>query len=1598
MVGISRANDGAITERTLEFPDPKGPCLSVLEGEHQELFVATLMEDSRRERLLHFDGSGWKPVATGGAGSGLRGWPDRDGGQWVAEVANGSFHLTTGLGEKIGRQRELSGRLLSVLYEGNGRFWVATSLGLARFAPPVWGVPSGLRGRPGRATSILETRDGSLYIMQGKELLRRAGTRWLVYPLPREYYSDEQPVGDLAELADGRVVLGNGPGLLSFDPAKAEFQPIRHPSGLRVTVLGPGRNGTVWIMTTPDYRSFRVERFDGHNYSLQYDAGSQWGETFPRAACEAADGTVYLVPVPQGIGVLKERRYTTLGKKDGYTGTIPVSVAEVGPGRLWFGDRNQIVEYSGRRWSTVRENLQTVRSILKSRDGSIWLGSGGGLSHLQNGNWIDIADEEGLPGGATYKVLEDKAGTIWATTTAGIATNDNGADLEAPRTVLDQRLNPERVPPSGDARFVFSGIDRWKVTPSNRLLYSWRLDGGRWSTAAAADAAEFHHLARGQTHRMEVRAVDRNGNVDPAPASLTFTVLLPWYMELGFMAACFVAVFALVAASALTFVRQRQLARLVERRTAALAARNNQFQSLAAAVPGVLYSFRLAPDGVFSVPYVSPKFLEMSGIPPEDLVHNAAPLFAILHPEDAPRVRASIAASATTMALWNEEFRVSRPGYPDTWIEGRSVPSHGPDGSILWHGFMADVTERKRLEETARREAEREMGLLKTLVAEAPYGLAMLDRRLRPVQVSERWLKDSGLARDQVIGHNLYELFPNVGPSWMEACRRGLAGDVVSGTDDRFTRPNGEERWFDWTVCPWGDAGEESGGVIVYTEDTTERKRAEEAARETEVRYSDLFRHMSEALIYCRMIYRDGAPCDFEYVATNESYLRLPKSTGVVGQRVSEVYPGIQESDPELFQFYGRVASTGKPDHTELHLHATGEWYSVSSYSPRPGYFVGIFQIITSRKQAEQELRRSRAMLHSVVSSALDGVVAIDDRGLVVLWNPAAERIFGYTQEEAVGQSLHSLIAPPSMHQEFSQGFELMLSSGQGQFLGRTVELTAIRKGGVEFPVELSVAPVHMSDSFHAVGVVRDISARKHAELERERLQSQFLQAQKMESVGRLAGGIAHDFNNLLTVINGYSQMTAELMPPSSPAQATIAEIARAGERAAGLVRQLLVFSRKEVARLEVVDLNSIISDMKKSVLYLVGEDVRIVTHLSEQRLPVEADRHQMGQILMNLIVNARDAMPAGGTITITTRAIQAGDAESLSAGLHDGNRSLCLSVSDTGTGMDENTRQHLFDPFFTTKPAGKGTGLGLSVVHGIVTSCGGKIKVDTALNTGTTFSIYLPLVAAVPAEVAVEPKKEMGGMETVLLTEDEPEVRHYVSAVLSHFNYNVVACQDADEALDVLKRQHVDLLLTDVVMPRMSGRDLALQAKTLNPNLRVLFMSGYPGDALEGLGELVGTHTFIQKPFSPKDLAAKVRELLAKPARVERILVTDDEPAIRELLRLILEPAGFAVTEAASIAQARAAIVADHPVLLLTDLTLPGEDGVAAVQQFRKDFPDLRVIAMSGGSGLSDLEGMGAAGPHSMIRKPIHAPTLVSEIRRVLALGSKPHGTEGGA
>ena len=518
---------------------------------------------------------------------------------------------------------------------------------------------------------------------------------------------------------------------------------------------------------------------------------------------------------------------------------------------------------------------------------------------------------------------------------------------------------------------------------------------------------------------------------------------------------------------------------------------------------------------------------------------------------------------------------------------------------------------------------------------------------------------------------------------------------------------------------------------------------------------------------------------------------------------------------------------------------------------------LGICRDITARKRAEEEIRQSQQKLRIHFEHTPLAVVEWDLEFRVTAWNPSAERIFGYTRQEALGQHA-SFIVPAHYRQHVDEVWQRLLKQ-QGGVRSTNDNVT---KDGRTITCEWYNTNL-VDDSGRVLGVAslaQDIT-------ERVALEERLRHSQKMEAVGRLAGGVAHDFNNLLTVILGYSQLLADNVPARSKMADSTAQIKSAAERAAGITRQLLAFSRKTVLTPRVLNLNDVLLNLDSLLRRLIGEDIEVFTVPANDLGSVKADPGQIEQVIMNLALNSRDAMPRGGKITLETAnatldQTYATDHQPVQPGSY-----VMLAVSDTGCGMSPETQSRIFEPFYTTKEVGKGTGLGLSMVYGIVKQSGGYIWVYSEPNRGTTIKIYLPRVDQ-PAERSADEKRAspaQRGSETILLVEDDPQLRELSSTVLAHCGYNMLVAATPEEGLDICKANHSDigLLVTDVVMPRINGRELAEKILKVCPKVRVLYISGYTSNAIVHYGVLEEGLWFLPKPFSLSALVAKVREVL---------------------------------------------------------------------------------------------------------------------------------------
>jgi PAS domain S-box-containing protein len=509
--------------------------------------------------------------------------------------------------------------------------------------------------------------------------------------------------------------------------------------------------------------------------------------------------------------------------------------------------------------------------------------------------------------------------------------------------------------------------------------------------------------------------------------------------------------------------------------------------------------------------------------------------------------------------------------------------------------------------------------------------------------------------------------------------------------------------------------------------------------------------------------------------------------------------------------------------------------------------------------EANEQLQRVNEIRQAVIGSSPLAIWAIDLDGKVRFWNPAAERIFGWKETEVLDQPLP--IIPEDQAGEFRHWLERF---GRGEALA-AVERQRRRKDGTTVDVLIWTAPLRDS-----TGRVHGVIAIDSDITDQKVLEQQFRQSQKLEAVGRLAGGVAHDFNNLLTVIMGYVEMLIAEAGDQPVLVDYAQEIQYAADRAGALTAQLLAFGRRQISQPKVLNLNEVVDHSVKLLHRVIGEDIQIAVHLTPDLGRVKVDPIHIDQVLMNLVVNARDAMPDGGRITIDTANVTLDEHYAdRHIGVAPGAYAM-LAVSDTGVGMSAETRSRLFEPFFTTKEPGKGTGLGLAIVYGIVKQAGGEIMVYSEEGRGTTFKVYLPLVE-VPEELTAGEARLAGmrGSETVLLCEDEEHIRKLVDTMLTRQGYQVLVAETPDDAVEIARRHpgEINLLLTDVVMPQKSGLDLARQVREVRPGIKFLLMSGYTDNRVSSSWVLEAGTPFLQKPFSAASLTQKVREALGAPA-----------------------------------------------------------------------------------------------------------------------------------
>lgn len=716
------------------------------------------------------------------------------------------------------------------------------------------------------------------------------------------------------------------------------------------------------------------------------------------------------------------------------------------------------------------------------------------------------------------------------------------------------------------------------------------------------------------------------------------------------------------------------------------------------------------------------------------------------------------------------------------------------------------------------------------------FGLPEQERFPNLAQWHERWLE---------LIHP--EDRPRVAQAAVEALRGGPRYDV----EYRVIRPNGEVRIVhsqgDITWDEWGRPRRMFG----IMQDITELRQAEYELRASEARFRTLVDHATDAFFlhddrgtildvnrqaceslgYTREELIGMTPADFD-VDSNRSFLGQLGARLDAGEMVA-FDTRHRRKDRTIFPVEVRIRPFWQGGHR---------------------FGVSLVRDITNRKRAEQALVESHSLLNTIVEGTSDVIFIKDLQGRYLMINSAGARFFGKSVDEIIGKDDRELFTPNTACAIMEHDRQV-IETGTFQVFEETATVAGVTR------TYLSTKGIYRDAQGKVIGLI----GIAHDVTELKRLEEQFRQAQKMEAVGRLAGGVAHDFNNLLTVINSYSELVFRRLRVDDPSRELLAQIQKAGERAANLTRQLLAFSRKQVLQPQVVNLNTLLKELHKLLQRLIGEDIELTLVVDPVLGLAKVDPGQFEQAIINLAVNARDAMPQGGRLIIETHNTELDEEYARRYPEVRSGRYVLVVVSDTGQGMDEATRARIFEPFFTTKGPGKGTGLGLAMVYGFVKQSGGHIEVSSEWGCGTTFKVYLPWTEeAIPsAKSSSELVKVPKGMETVLLVEDEDSLRSLVRLVLQSSGYLVLEARDGREAVR-LAQQHpgpIHLLVTDLVMPGMSGRQLAELLAQAKPHMRILFMSGYTDEAVHGVVE-AGV-AFLQKPFNPMELARKVREVL---------------------------------------------------------------------------------------------------------------------------------------
>ena len=880
-----------------------------------------------------------------------------------------------------------------------------------------------------------------------------------------------------------------------------------------------------------------------------------------------------------------------------------------------------------------------------------------------------------------------------------------------------------------------------------------------------------------------------------------------------------------------------------------------QLAKTASVLPGVLFSFRLLPTGEQRWEYVSPTISDLMGVAQQEVLADVQVGFDLVAPEDLPALRLSILESARTLKQWRHEFRLQNKTRHRFWIEGNATPQREPDGSVVWYGFYHDITDHK-LAEIALAEETTRRRMLFDLSAD---GIVMVDDEGKVREANRRFSEMLGYPPEELMQLRVWD--------WDAHFAKEEFAEILANPDRlgrHFETIHRRKDGSLYSVLISATPIDWDGEVLRFCicHDIDERKAAEKSIMASANKLKSIFRAAPIGIGLARhniMMEANDFLCALAGYAHHE----------LLNRNMRMLFPSDEEYKRFSVEQMRQIEEDGTGVIETVFRSREGRAIDVllcssvlNTADRAEGVTFTVLDITEDKRLAAEkemtlaQLRLSEETERALLDSIPEVVLLLDVNGRVLAANETAVRRSGFSRAELSSSSVFDRLDPDCAAcrrgklEEVIQNKDMVVFEDQhrGEVFLNT--MTPI------FGTDGKVARV----AVYAV----DITQARRSEEERERLRAQLGQAQKMEAIGQLAGGIAHDFNNMLSAVVGNAYMLSTLTPKHTRQSAFIEEIMASTDKAAALTRSLLTFGRRQMLEKQLLDINDVVGRSAKLLQRLIGEDIDIKVQLHDGPLLAVVDGVQIEQVLMNLSTNARDAMPDGGVLTIATEDVPATAAKKGSDTEGD---FVCISVADTGEGMDEATVERIFEPFYTTKEIGKGTGLGLSMVFGIIEQHGGHITVESAVGRGTVFRIFLKKEDNTPGPLQRVGRSDVleGGTESLLLVEDDADIRRVARSLLEQAGYKVFIAVDGHDAVEKFREhQHaVKLVIMDVVMPRMNGRLAYEQMRKVRNEVEVLFMSGYPADMTSRRGILEEGTNFLRKPASPAELLRRVREIL---------------------------------------------------------------------------------------------------------------------------------------